>query len=268
LDTPYQVCIHWAAMYSSASEERGRSLLDISEKVSQRPQTDCLWFSVEEPDQGIQAIGDIIQKLLPQLGFDPTNDVQLLAPMTRGSVGTRNLNTVLQNLINPAADDKPCLQWGSTTFRVGDRVIQLKNDYDQEVFNGDLGIVRSIDVEEQEMLIGFGERLVKFDYADLNELGLAWACTTHKAQGSEYPVVVLPIFMQHYVMLTRNLFYTALTRARKLAIIVGSQKAIALAIVEKPRVENLELDDVSVLKGEQNWGMWDSFSIYSSEVNP
>jgi len=80
--------------------------------------------------------------------------------------------------------------------------------------------------------------------------------------------VVLPIFMQHYVMLTRNLFYTALTRARKLAIIVGSQKAIALAIVEKPRVENLELDDVSVLKGEQNWGMWDSFSIYSSEVNP
>jgi len=117
-------------------------------------------------------------------------------------------------------------------------------------------------------LVGFGERLVKFDYADLNELGLAWACTTHKAQGSEYPVVVLPIFMQHYVMLTRNLFYTALTRARKLAIIVGSQKAIALAIVEKPRVENLELDDVSVLKGEQNWGMWDSFSIYSSEVNP
>jgi len=122
------------------------------EKVSQRPQTDCLWFSVEEPDQGIQAIGDIIQKLLPQLGFDPTNEVQLLAPMTRGLAGTRNLNTVLQNLLNPAADDKPYLQWGSTTFRVGDRVIQLKNDYDREVFNGDLGIVRSIDVEEQEML--------------------------------------------------------------------------------------------------------------------
>ena len=111
-----------------------------------------------------------------------------------------------------------------------DRVMQLKNDYNKEVFNGDLGIVMNIDQTEKEVIINFDERDVVYDYADLNEITLAWATSIHKSQGSEYPVVILPLYTQHYVMLSRNLFYTGLTRAKQLALIVGSEKAIAIAI--------------------------------------
>jgi exodeoxyribonuclease V alpha subunit len=113
---------------------------------------------------------------------------------------------------------------------VGDRVIQQVNDYNREVFNGDLGVVTAIDPEEQEVAVAFAERTVKYDLADLNEISLAWSITIHKSQGSEYPVVILPIYMQHYILLSRNLIYTGLTRAKKLAILVGPQKAIALAV--------------------------------------
>jgi exodeoxyribonuclease V alpha subunit len=116
------------------------------------------------------------------------------------------------------------------TFRVGDRIIQLKNDYDREVFNGDLGIIAAIDPIEQEVTISFDGREVTYDYADLNEITLAWSITIHKSQGSEYPVVILPIYMTHFVMLSRNLIYTGLTRAKQLAIVIGSSKAISLAV--------------------------------------
>lgn len=116
------------------------------------------------------------------------------------------------------------------TLRVGDRVIQKVNDYDREVFNGDSGVIAAIDVEEQNVTVHFVERSVSDDYADLNEIALAWAVTIHKSQGSEYPVVILPLYMQHYLMLSRNLIYTGLTRAKKLALVVGTQKAIALAV--------------------------------------
>jgi exodeoxyribonuclease V alpha subunit len=115
-------------------------------------------------------------------------------------------------------------------FRVGDRVIQLKNDYQREVFNGDLGVVVAIDAIEQEVTISFEGRDVVYDYADLNEVALAWSISIHKSQGSEYPVVILPIYMTHYVMLSRNLIYTGLTRAKKLAIVIGSNKAIGMAV--------------------------------------
>jgi exodeoxyribonuclease V alpha subunit len=115
-------------------------------------------------------------------------------------------------------------------LRVGDRVIQQVNDYQREVFNGDLGTIVGIDLEEQEVAVQFSERSVRYDYADVSELALAWAVTVHKAQGSEYPVVILPIFMQHYLLLSRNLLYTGLTRARQLAILVGPTKAIGLAV--------------------------------------
>ncbi len=116
------------------------------------------------------------------------------------------------------------------TLRAGDRVIQKVNDYNREVFNGDLGVITAIDLEEQEVNVQFGERLVSYDYADLNEITLAFATTVHKAQGSEYRVVILPMFMTHYLMLSRNLLYTGLTRAKQLAILVGSPKAIGLAV--------------------------------------
>ena len=150
--------------------------------------------------------------------------------MTRGVVGTRNLNRVLQELINPPAEGKDELVRGDSILRTGDRVMQLKNDYNKEVFNGDLGTVVAFDREEKEVTINFDERDVVYDYADLNEITLAWATSIHKSQGSEYPVVILPLYTSHYVMLSRNLFYTGLTRSKKLALIVGSEKAIAIAV--------------------------------------
>jgi exodeoxyribonuclease V alpha subunit len=118
----------------------------------------------------------------------------------------------------------------TTVLRVGDRVIQQVNDYDREVFNGDLGAIAAIDLEEQEVTLQYQERLVTYDYADLNEITLAFATTIHKSQGSEYPVVILPLYMQHYMLLSRNLLYTGLTRAKQLAILIGSKKAIGLAV--------------------------------------
>jgi exodeoxyribonuclease V alpha subunit len=194
------------------------------------PQSDCLWLDVPEPEQGVQAIQELISELIPSLGFDPAQDVQVLCPMTRGLVGTRNLNQVLQQLINPPKTGKVELERGGMTLRVGDRVIQKVNDYNREVFNGDLGTITKIDLEEQEVTVQFGERPVSYDYADVNEITLAWAVTVHKSQGSEYPVVILPLYMQHYLMLSRNLLYTGLTRAKQLAILVGPQKAIGMAV--------------------------------------
>ncbi len=183
-----------------------------------------------EPEHGVQTIKDLIEHYLPHVGFNPATDVQVLCPMTRGLVGTRNLNQVLQQLINPTAEDKEELVRGDSILRTGDRVMQLKNDYNREVFNGDLGIVRAIDKTEKEVTIDFDGRDVVYDFADLNEITLAWAKSIHKSQGSEYPVVILPLYTQHYVMLSRNLFYTGLTRSKKLALIVGSEKAIAIAV--------------------------------------
>lgn len=200
------------------------------EPVSTQPQSDCLWLEASEPSQGVQAIRDLISNLIPRLGFSPASDVQVLCPMTKGEVGTRNLNAVMQQLINPPNKANAEIVRGGTTLRVGDRVIQKKNDYDREVFNGDLGTIAGIDLDAQEITVRFAQRQVSYDYADLDEIALAWSITTHKAQGSEYPVVILPIYMQHYMMLSRNLLYTGLTRAKHLAILVGSRKAIDLAV--------------------------------------
>ena len=133
-------------------------------------------------------------------------------------------------MLNPPAPDKGEISRGGLVLREGDRVIQSVNDYNREVFNGDLGTVVGIDLEEQEVTVLFGDRQVVYDRADLNEITLAWAVTIHKSQGSEYPVVIMPMYMQHYLMLSRNLLYTGLTRAKQLAILVGPKKAIGLAV--------------------------------------
>jgi len=137
---------------------------------------------------------------------------------------------MLQQVLNPPAPGKVEFARGGNTLRVGDRVIQQVNDYQREVFNGDIGNITSIDLEEQEVVVQFTERAVTYDYADLAEIALAWAVTVHKSQGSEYPVVVFPLFMQHYLLLSRNLLYTGLTRAKQLAILVGPTKAIGISI--------------------------------------
>jgi len=193
-------------------------------------ESDCLWLEASEPGLGAEGIGHLVREYLPKHGIDPVQQVQVLCPTTRGEAGTRQLNSLLQHLLNPAKPGKAELAHGGSVLRVGDRVIQQVNDYQREVFNGDLGTISSIDLEEQEVVVQFTERLVSYDYADLSELALAWAVTVHKSQGSEYPVVIFPLFMQHYVLLSRNLLYTGLTRAKQLAILVGPTKAIGFSI--------------------------------------
>ncbi len=193
-------------------------------------ESDCLWLEAAEPELGAEGILHLIAKSLPKHGIDPVKDVQVLCPATRGEIGTRNLNTLLQQALNPREQGKVELVRGGSVLRVGDRVIQQVNDYQREVFNGDLGTILNIDLEEQEVVVQFTEREVSYDYADLGELALAWAVTVHKSQGSEYPVVIFPLFMQHYMLLSRNLVYTGLTRAKQRAILVGPTKAIGLAI--------------------------------------
>ncbi len=215
----------------TAAHQINRGQYPTIEPISDNPVSDCIWHGGgHQPEHGVQAICELITDLIPRLGFNPATDVQVLCPMTRGVIGTRNLNTVLQQLINPPSPNKVEINRGGNLLREGDRIIQLTNDYNREVFNGDLGIILTIDTVEQEVTVQYGERTVVYDYADLNEIALAWCVTIHKSQGSEYPVVILPIYMQHYMMLTRNLFYTGITRAKKLAIVVGAKKAISLAV--------------------------------------
>jgi len=215
----------------TAAHQINRGQYPRIEPISDTPHSDCLWHGGGfEPDHGVQAVCELISDLIPNLGFNPASDVQVLCPMTRGVVGTRNFNQVLQQLINPPSPDKVEISRGGITLRVGDRVIQQTNDYQRDVFNGDLGVITAIDTTEQEVKVQYQGRMVTYDYADLNEITLAWAVTIHKSQGSEYPVVILPLYTQHYLMLSRNLLYTGLTRAQKLAIVIGSKKAIAISV--------------------------------------
>src|SRR5258708_2743992 len=193
-------------------------------------ESDCLGLEAAEPELGAEGIRRLVSEFFPNHSIDPVRQVQVLSPATRGEVGTRQLNTMRRQVLNPPKPGKVELVRGGSVMRVGDRVIQQVNDYQREVFNGDVGTIASIDLEEQEIVIQFTERTETYDYADISELALAWAVTVHKSQGSEYPVVILPIFMQHYLLLSRNLLYTGLTRAKQLAVLVGPTKAIGLAV--------------------------------------
>jgi exodeoxyribonuclease V alpha subunit len=147
--------------------------------------------------------------------------------MQRGLLGVANVNAELQTLLNPAGDS---VIRGSRAFRVGDKVMQIRNNYDLNVFNGDIGRIRAIEAVEQEVQVEFDGRAVTYEYSDLDELVLAYACSIHKSQGSEYPCVVIPVHTQHYMMLQRNLLYTAITRGKRLVILVGSKRALAIAV--------------------------------------
>ena len=198
------------------------------EKVESPDRTDFYFVPVEDPEKAVDMVCRMVCEHLPQkFGFDRVDDIQVLSPMQRGVLGCRNLNTVLQTALNPSG---PAIERYGWTFRAGDKVMQMVNDYDKDVFNGDIGRVTKIDEVEQEVVVRFDDRPVKYDFNELDELHLSYATTVHKSQGSEYPVVVLPIHTQHYMMLQRNLLYTAITRSRKLVVLVGTLKALAIAV--------------------------------------
>ena len=195
--------------------------------TSNGKQTDFFFIKKEDPEAVAEEIVNLVQNRLPKAYQQPVSHIQVLTPMQRGVVGAAHLNTTLQQALNPSSIS---LNRGGISFRPGDRVMQLRNNYDKEVFNGDLGYVESVDLEERTLLVHFEERLVEYEVSELDELTLAYATTIHKSQGSEYPIVVMPVLMTHYVMLQRNLIYTGITRAKKICVLIGTPKALAFAI--------------------------------------
>ncbi|RJQ38943.1 MAG: ATP-dependent RecD-like DNA helicase [Dehalococcoidia bacterium] len=190
--------------------------------------SDFYFIEQTEPEEAVKTVVALVkERLTKRFGFDPVDDIQVLTPMHRGAVGASNLNAELQKALNPRSDG---LARGSRTFIVGDKVMQIVNDYDREVFNGDIGLVTKIDHESQEVGVTFDGRMVTYDFADMDELMLAYAVSVHKAQGSEFPAVVMPILTQHYMLLQRNLLYTGVTRGKQLVVLVGSIRALAIAV--------------------------------------
>ncbi len=193
-----------------------------------RKESDFFFIDQEEPEKVLETIKNLcIQRLPSYYGVDPIADIQVLAPMTRGGVGTRNLNVVLQEALNP---EKKCLYHSGVMFKLNDKVMQIKNNYEKNVFNGDIGRIKSIDLEDRQVVIRFDGNDVEYDAGELDEVVLAYATTIHKSQGSEYGIVVVPLVTQHFMMLQRNLLYTCVTRAKKAIVIVGTKKALAIAV--------------------------------------
>jgi exodeoxyribonuclease V alpha subunit len=201
------------------------------------------FFVIERTDeaQAAATIEKLVKERIPErFGFDPRADVQVLSPMRRGACGTTALNQRLQAALNPSGAS---LKRGSDTFRIGDRVMQLRNDYDKEIYNGDQGRITRVAEDGATLDIEFDGKSVRFLSSELEDITLSYASTIHKSQGSEYPAVVVPLLMSHFIMLSRNLLYTAVTRARKLCVVVGDPKALRLALSEvKRELRNTRLE--------------------------
>ena len=195
--------------------------------ISNGKKTDFFFLEDADPEHTAGQIVDLVKRRLPKAYNVPTSSIQVLTPMQRGVVGASNLNLMLQNAINPT---EILLRRSGLTYRQNDRVMQIKNNYDKEIFNGDIGNIQNVDLENRTLSVQFDDRLIEYETSDLDELTLAYATTIHKAQGSEYPIVVMPILMTHYVMLQRNMIYTGITRAKKLFVLIGSQKALRYCV--------------------------------------
>ncbi len=191
------------------------------------PGADFFFLEVVSPEDAIARMLDLVTRRIPaKFHFDPMREIQVLTPMRRNQLGCENLNTILQEALNPGGES---VKRFGRHYREGDRVLQVRNNYDKDVFNGDIGIVARIEMEDQRVTVNFDGRKVEYELDELDELDLAYACSVHKSQGSEYPAVVLLMTTQHYKLLQRNLLYTAMTRGRKLVCVVGSHKAVAIA---------------------------------------
>ncbi len=189
---------------------------------------DFYFFQIEEPEKILEKIISLCKEKIPEkFKFDPIKDIQVLTAMHKGIIGTSNLNMELQNVLNPSTDE---LSRGSKVFKPGDKVMQIINNYNKDVYNGDIGVITRINKEDHEIKVDYEGKVVSYDYSDLDEFVLAYSVSVHKSQGSEYPVVVMPIHTQHYMLLQRNLLYTAITRGKRLVVIIGTKKAMAIAI--------------------------------------
>ena len=192
-------------------------------------ESDFYFVQADEPEIAVPRILDLVKNRIPQkFGLDPIRDIQVLCPMNRGGVGARSLNIALQSELNPAGERK--VERFGWTFAPGDKVMQIENDYDKEVYNGDIGYVDDVDSIDGELTASFDGREVIYGFGELDTLVPAYAATIHKSQGSEYPAVVIPVMMQHYTMLQRNLIYTGVTRGKRLVVLVGQKKAVAIAV--------------------------------------
>jgi exodeoxyribonuclease V alpha subunit len=192
---------------------------------------DFFFFERRTPEEIVETIAHLVAKRIPAgFGLDPVEQIQVLTPRNRGPLGTESLNARLRDLLNPEGSEGPAVTRGGQSWRAGDKVMQVRNNYDLEVFNGDIGRVSAVDEEDQIVKVALDGREVAYDFAFLDELVLAYACTIHKSQGSEYPCVVIPLHTSHFLMLQRNLLYTAITRAKRLVILVGEERALRTAV--------------------------------------
>ncbi len=199
--------------------------------VCNGPARDFFLFAADDAERAADLVLDIVARRIPaKFGYDADRDIQVLSPMHRGAAGVGELNRRLQETLNPPDARKAQSVHGARVFRVGDRVMQIRNDYDRQVFNGDMGRITALDLEEHTLTVNFDGALVGYEFTELDELVHAYAVSIHKSQGSEFPVVVIPILTQHYMMLQRNLLYTGVTRAEKLVVLVGNPRAIAIAV--------------------------------------
>ncbi len=202
------------------------------------PPSDFYIFIKEDPDEAAALLVEVVQKRIPdKFGLDPLDDIQVLSPMYNGSMGVSNLNLLLQATLNPLNGKKQERRLGGRVFRTGDKVMQTVNNYDKNVYNGDIGRITAIDPIQQTMTVSIDGAPVFYDFLEADELVHAYAISVHKSQGAEYPCVVIPVMTQHYMMLQRNLLYTAVTRAKKLAILMGTRKAIAIAVKNNKTTE-------------------------------
>jgi exodeoxyribonuclease V alpha subunit len=193
--------------------------------------SDCFLFPAETAEEAARWVQEVVCRRIPaRFGLHPRLQVQVLAPMYRGPAGVTALNEALQAALNPPAANKPEKSLFGQAFRLGDKVMQLQNNYDKEVYNGDIGLVAGVEPVEQLLAVDYDGRRVAYDWSEADQLALAYAVSVHKAQGSEFPAVVIPLVTAHYMMLQRNLLYTAMTRARQLCVLVGSQRAIGLTV--------------------------------------
>ena len=200
-------------------------------ELNESPDSDFFFIEREEPEAIQSTLLQMVRERIPKkLGCNAVEDIQVLCPMNRGSLGVRALNELLQKSLNPLRPDEPFVEKFGWQFRLRDKVMQIRNNYDKAVFNGDIGVVAAMDPVEREVVIRYDQREVRYDDSELDEVVPAYAATIHKSQGSEFPVVVIPVAMQHFMMLQRNLVYTGVTRGKQMVVLIGQKKALELAV--------------------------------------